>query len=143
MSMSVVKDKDIYKIWYVNYDGKIRYTESNDLIEFTEPISVNIDNFDKNVWHKEIQYVDNKYVCIFMIKYKLFYMESTDGINFTEPKEINTTLNNVDSSTYYIYKTSFVITDKYVELFIPYRVNYRWKMKYIKISKSDFYKNML
>ena len=143
MSMSVVKEDSIYKIWYVNYDGKIRYVESNDLIEFTEPISVNISNFDKKVWHKEIQYVDNKYVCILMIKYKLFYTESVDGINFTTPKEIDTTLDNVDSSTCHIYKTSFVITDKYVELFIPYRINYKWKMKYIKISKNDFYKNML
>lgn len=143
MSMSVVKDKDIYKIWYVNYDGKIRYIESRDLIEFTEPINVNINNFDKKIWHKEIQYVDNKYICIFMIKYKLFYTESIDGINFSEPKEIDTELKNVNLSTYNIYKTSFVVTDKYIELFIPYRINYKWKMKYIKISKNDFYKNML
>ena len=143
MSMSVVKEDDLYKIWYVNYDGKIRYTKSNDLIEFTEPINVNINNFDKKVWHKEIQYVDNKYICIFMIKYKLFYTESIDGINFSEPKEINTKLEGVNPNTYNIYKTSFVITDKYIELFIPYRVNYVWKMKYIKISKNDFYENML
>lgn len=143
MSMSVVKKDNIYKIWYVNYDGKIRYTESNDLVEFVKPTNVNINNFNKKIWHKEIQYVDNKYVCIFMIKYKLFYTESVDGINFSEPKEIDTNLKNVDSNTYNIYKTSFVITDKYVELFIPYRINYKWKMKYIKISKNDFYENML
>jgi len=143
MSMSIIKDDDTYRIWYVNYDGKIRYTESNDLIEYSEPINVNIDNFNKNIWHKEIQYIDGKYVCIFMIKYKLFYTESEDGINYSEPKEIDTELDNIDSSTYNIYKTSFVITDKYIELFIPYRINYKWKMKYIKISKNDFYENML
>lgn len=143
MSMSVVKRDNVYKIWYVNYDGKIRYIESKDLLEFAEPINVNINNFDKKIWHKEIQYVDNKYVCIFMIKYKLFYTESVDGINFSEPKEIDTKLKNIDSNIYNIYKTSFVITDKYIELFIPYRINYKWKMKYIKISKNDFYENML
>ena len=143
MSMSVIKEDSLYKIWYVNYDGKIRYTESSDLIEFTEPINVNIDSFNQNVWHKEIQYVDNKYICIFMTRKELFYMESNDGLSFSKPKKINTTLKNVDKSIYSIYKTSFVITDNYIELFIPYRVNYIWKMKYKKISKNDFYKSIL
>lgn len=143
MSMSVIKKDNKYEIWYVNYNGKIRYIESDDLIEFTEPLDVIVEDFDKNIWHKEIQYIDNKYVCIFMIKYKLYYTESVDGLTFTKPIEIDTTLENVDLSTYNIYKTSFVITDKYVELFIPYRINYMWKMKYIKISKNDFYENML
>ena len=53
-------------------NGKIRYTESKDLVEYSEPVSVNIDNFDKKIWHKEIQYIDDKYVCIFMIKYKSY-----------------------------------------------------------------------
>ena len=142
MSMSVIKKDNKYEMWYVNYNGDIRYVESTDLIEFTEPVNINVNNFDKKIWHKEIQYIDNKYMCIFMIKYKLFYTESTDGINFSEPKEINTNLENIDKTTYNIYKTSFVVTDKYIELFIPYRVNYKWKMKYVKISKNDFYNNL-
>ena len=141
MSKSVIKENGLYKIWYVNYDGNVRYTESTDLIEFTEPINVKIDNFNQNVWHMEIQYVDNKYKCIFMTRKELFYMESDDGLNFIKPKKINTTLENMNPSIYSIYKTSFVITDKYIELFIPYRVNYIWKMKYIKVSKNDFYKD--
>ncbi len=138
MSVSVVKEDNIYKIWYVNYNGKIRYRESTDLISFTEAVDIKIDNFDKKVWHKEIQYVDNKYVCIFMIKYKLYYTESDDGTHFIEPTEIDTALNEMNPYSYNIYKTSFVITDKYIELFVPYRVNYKWKMRYKKISKNDF-----
>ncbi len=141
MSMSVVKRDGKYKIWYVNYNNKIRYIESKDLVEFTEPIDVNIENFDKKLWHKEIQYVNGKYVCIFMIKYKLFYTESLDGINFIEPKEIYTNLNT--NYKYNIYKSSFIITDNYIELFIPYRLNYKWEMKYIKTSKKEFYNNLI
>lgn len=143
MSISIEKIDNIYKMWYVNYDGKIRYIESNDLITYTDPVDVNIESFNEKVWHKEIQYVKNKYICIFMIKYKLFYTESTDGINFSEPKEINTQLENINDENYIVYKASFVITDKYIELFIPYRVNYKWKMKYIKMAKYDFYKKLL
>jgi len=142
MSISVNKINGIYKIWYVNYDGEIRYIESKDLKNFTEPVNINIENFDKKAWHKEIQYIDGKYVCILMIKYKLYYMESEDGINFGEPKLIETKLDNINTTVYNIYKTSFVITDKYIELFIPYGVNHKWRMKYIKVSKDDFYNSL-
>lgn len=111
-----------------------------DLKEFSDPIDVNVSDFDKKIWHKEIQYVDNKYICIFMIKYKLYYTESKDGINFSKPREIDTKLDT--NYKYNFYKSSFVITENYVELFIPYRLNNKWNMKYIKISKKDFYNNL-
>ena len=78
-----------------------------------------------------------------MIKYKLYYTESDDGINFIKPTEIDTALREMNPYSYNIYKTSFVITDKYIELFVPYRVNYKWQMRYKKISKNDFKKGLI
>jgi len=142
MSISVIKEDNIYKIWYVNYDGKVRYTESPDLINFTRPIDISLFNFNLNVWHGEMQYVDDKYMFIFMIKYKLFYAESLDGINFDSPREINTDLKDIKCKNIHIYKASYVVTDKYIELYIPYRVDSVWKMYYEKMSKEDFYNNL-
>lgn len=139
MSISVVKDNNNYKIWYVNYDGKVRYIESDNLINFSNPIDVSIKEFNKKVWHGEVQYIDGRYISIFMIKYKLFYSESKDGINFDEPKVICTNIPELKGKNSYIYKSSFIISDKYVELFIPYRVDYVWEMRYSKIPKDKFY----
>ena len=141
MSPSVIKENGIYKIWYVNYEGNVRYTESSDLITYTNPINVNIKDFNKNVWHGEIQYHDNKYIYIFMIKYKLFYTESKDGKNFDKPILINTKIEDLKVNNH-IYKTTYVIKDEYIELFTPYRVNYKWKMHYSKILISELLKNV-
>ncbi len=142
MSISVVKRNNKYKIWYVNYDGNVRYVESNDLESFSDPINIKIDDFNKNVWHGEMQYVEGKYVFIFMIKYGLYYTESNDGINFTKAKLIDTKLDSLNGTINNIYKTSFVMGQDYIELFIPYRINYSWKLYYIKESKKDFYNNL-
>ena len=68
MKLEVWKDIEGYPNYQVsnfgNVKSKERYTKSSDLIEFTEPINISIDSFNQNVWHKEIQYVDNKYICI-------------------------------------------------------------------------------
>ena len=68
MSPSVVKNNDVYKIWYTNYDCKLRYIESTDLSSFSKPVIVNIKNFNKGIWHSEIQYVDNTYHLVFMTR---------------------------------------------------------------------------
>lgn len=141
MSMSIIKENGLYKIWYVNYEGNIRYIESSDLINYTKPINVNISNFKSNVWHGEIQNIDEKYICIFMIKYKLFYTESIDGVNFDEPKLINTEVESIKDKINHIYKSTYVVSDDYIELYVPYRVNYKWRLHYTKISKSEFFLN--
>lgn len=142
MSVSVIKDNGLYKMWYVNYDGNVRYIESNDLVNFTNPINVNIKDFDKKVWHGEIQYINDKYICIFMIKYNLYYTESIDGINFNTPKLINTTLESLDNVINHIYKTTYIISDDYIELYVPYRVKYKWRMHYTKVDKQHFLNNI-
>ncbi len=139
MSLSVIKENELYKIWYVNYDGKVRYVETVDLINYTEPVTVKIDNFKSNVWHGEVQKLDDKYICIFMIKYKLFYTESIDGINFTKPRLIDTEVESLGEKTNHIYKTTYIIKDDYIELFIPYRIQGRWRIHYTKVSRESFF----
>ncbi len=142
MSMSVVKNNGLYKIWYINYEGNIRYVESRDLKEFSKPIDIKVNNFDKFIWHGEIQYVDGKYVFVFLIRYKIYYCESIDGINFSEPKLINTDLDELKGVIHHIYKSTFIIGRNKVELYVPYRVNYVWKMRHIVMTKDNFYKRI-
>lgn len=148
MSLSVIKNNGLYKMWYVNYDYKVKYVESNDLENYSSPIDINVLNFDKKIWHGEIQFIDNKYVCVFMIKYNLYYMESADGVNFSEPKLINTDLKELNGINNYIYKTSFILGDDSMELYIPYRVydgskdRRVWKMRYVKMSRENFYNSL-
>ena len=148
MSLSVIKENDLYKIWYVNYDNKVKYVTSKDLINYSKPIDINVANFDKKIWHGEVQFINNKYICVFMIKYKLYYTESNDGINFNTPKLINTELNELNGISHNIYKSSFIITDDSIELYIPYRVydenkkRHIWKMRYVKMSKDKFYNSL-
>ena len=141
MSPSVIKMNGVYKMWYVNYEGNVRYVESNDLVNYTKPVDIIIKYFNKNVWHGEVQYHDNKYIYIFMIKYKLFYTESTDGINFSKPILINTKIEDLNVNNY-IYKTTYIINDNYIELFTPYKVNNKWKMHYSKISIRELLKKV-
>lgn len=139
MSMSVVKQGNLYKIWYINYDGVIRYIESADLKNFSKPISVKVNDFNKFIWHGEIQYVDGKYVLVLLIRYKLYYSESVDGINFDRPKLIDTNLDELNGTIHHIYKSSFIIDKNKVELFVPIRVNYVWKMRHFVFEKENFY----
>lgn len=142
MSPSVIKENDLYKIWYVNYNGKVRYTESRDLISYTKPIDILINDFDKKIWHGELQKIDNKYIFIYMIKYKLYYTESSDGINFETPKVINTDLKELEGKDYFIYKTSYIISDGYIKMYITYRFDGKWHMYYLQESLEKFYKEL-
>ena len=142
MSPSVIKENNLYKIWYVNYNGKVRYIESEDLVNYTEPISISVKDFTKKIWHGEIQKVNNKYIYIFMIKYKLYYTESVDGINFGIPKVINTDLEELEGKKYHIYKTSYIVSDGYIKLYITYRLDNKWQMYYLQESFEKFYKEL-
>ena len=148
MSLSVIKEDDLYKMWYVNYDYKVKYVTTKDLINYSGPVDINIANFDKKIWHGEVQFINNKYIYIFMIKYKLYYTESSDGVNFEMPKQIDTELNELSGISYNIYKSSFIINDESIELYIPYRVydasrnRHVWKMRYKKMSNDEFYNSL-
>lgn len=143
MSPSIVKNNDVYKIWYTNYDCKLRYIESTDLSSFSKPVIVNIENFNKGIWHSEIQYIDNTYHIVFMTRNNyLYYSSSKDGLNFMEPKLIKSSLKELQGSKYYIYKTSYIIHDNTIELYIPYRVNGIWKMYYKLYNINDFYNSL-
>ena len=77
-----------------------------------------------------------------MIKYKLYYTESNDGMNFNTPKLINTELNELNGISHNIYKSSFIINDDSIELYIPYKVNGRWKMYHKVMTLDNFYKEL-
>lgn len=143
MSPSVIKTRNLYKIWYTNYDCNMKYIESNDLKKFNKPLDVKIKNFDKGVWHSEIQYKGGKYYLIFMTRNNyLYYTESKNGINFDEPKLINTNLDELKGTYNYIYKTTFILRGNGIELYIPYKVNGRWKMYHKVMTLDNFYKEL-
>ncbi|HOZ54251.1 MAG TPA: hypothetical protein PKY25_02875 [Bacilli bacterium] len=143
MSISVIKENNIYKIWYFNYNGKIRYIEVNDFNNLPKPVNINIESFIGKPWHGEIQKFNNKYILIFMIKYKLYYTESVDGINFEKAKIINTELNELKDKKYTIYKSSYIISNEYIKLYITYRCDNKWKMYYIQKPLKDFYEDLI
>ena len=136
MSPSVIKTLRNYKIWYTNYDCKMKYMESTDLSSYTKPLDVKIKNFNGGVWHSEIQYHDGIYKMIFITRNNyLYYTESIDGVNFNEPKLIDTKT----SKNGYIYKTTYIFKDNSVELYIPYKNYGKWEMRYKLMTKTDFY----
>ena len=63
--------------------------ESNDLKEFNKPLDVKIKNFDKGVWHSEIQYKGGKYYLI------------SNGIKVT-PDKVSTGERNIIALCYFI-----------------------------------------
>ena len=72
----------------------------------------------------------------------LYYTESKNGINFDEPKLINTNLDELKGTYNYIYKTTFILRGNGIELYIPYKVNGRWKMYHKVMTLDNFYKEL-
>ena len=66
-------------------------------------------------------------------------------VNLMIPNFINsrsTVYFEIGDSKYYIYKTSYIINDNTIELYIPYRVNGIWKMYYKLYNINDFYNSL-
>ena len=126
MSISVIKENNNYKIWYVNYDNQLYYRESSDLKKWSTPLLIQIENYNRSLWHTEVKKVNNKYELLVLHGEnggKLFHATSADGKNFKNLKEIDTSyLPRIDKNR--IYKSSFIYEDDKIKMYIPYN---RWK----------------
>lgn len=146
MSISLIYECNEYKLYYFNKNN-IYVRKSKDLICWSAPELIRIENYKGDLWHGEVKKYDNTYYILFIDrKYGLFMAESKDGLVYGKTKKINFIC---DSKDYFyvknvLYKSSFIIKDDYILFYVPFRfdnvrlfkvnevMNNRW---YITISK--------
>lgn len=130
LSPAIIKEKDIYMLWYVDDDFKINYRESKDLKIWSNPTIVNIsfENSKLASWHIDIAKNDGKYEMLISAferkslrrNYKdrknmsLYYSSSFDNINWTKAKVMIKPSNNKtrwDGRS--LYRSSFIKENNY------------------------------
>lgn len=98
ISLALIYEESKYKMWYVDVGYVVRYIESKDLKNWSEPIEVEItyDNPDLMSWHLDVVHENGIYEMVInaFVKGKnrrtmnLYYSKSKDNINWTEAKII-------------------------------------------------------
>lgn len=142
LSPSIIKLNDIYYMYYFDKDLKLYCKTSNDLKNWSKERIVKNNKFKGKYWHGEVKLINDKLYLLFLSKdYKLFLCESdiNNPLNFEKCDELH--FNYYDKCNIYgnvcKYKSTFLINDKYINLYIPYKVNtINWfKLKRIKHIK--------
>jgi predicted GH43/DUF377 family glycosyl hydrolase len=121
LSPAIIYDNVIYKVWFSDFDGKLHYKQSSDLVSWTNTQIVNIKLVGYKIWHQDVIKDNDLYVIVFTAykNYKniqcLYYAISSDGINFTKPEQIlKPSLNKTALDNQMIYRSSLVnINGKY------------------------------
>lgn len=149
MSISVIKENNKYKVWYVNYDKHLYYREtSNDKwSSWSKEQLVDIQDNVSLVWHGEVKKIFNKYVGLFLTNSQknpydrqLFFATSSNGKKFINSKILDTNQLKKQHKVSRIYKSSFIVDDKNLYLYIPYN-NKRKKMSwqiYLKTYEKSY-----
>ncbi len=97
LSPVIIHEGSKYKLWFTNYNGDMKYRESNDGKSWTDAKLVNIKLPGYNPWHQDIIKTDLGYEIIFCAyakgKFKdnnqeLYYSKSKNGIDFEKPIKI-------------------------------------------------------
>lgn len=157
LSPSIVRIKDLYYMYYFDKDLKMYCKTSKDLHQWNERVEIRINNFTGDFWHGEAKICQNKLYILFLSKdYNLYLCES----NICNPLEFNICnklfLNYYDKCNIYglahPYKSTFLIEDGLIILYIPFvinRINYfkikgirsaKWTMTYTKLKIENFNK---
>ena len=136
LSPSLVKIDKKYYLYFFDNDSKMYCKTSNDLHNWNDKIAIKTNEFNGNCWHGEVKLVNDKLYLLLLSKdYKLYWCET----NINNPFEftINTKLklSYYDKSNIYgnvrAYKSTFLIEDDYIILYIPFMIT---KLKYFKLK---------
>ena len=118
ISPAILYENKMYKMWYVDTNNILKYSESKDGLNWTEGKKINLKYEDKvRTWHLDVIHTKEKYEMI-VVAYtnwetrndmNLYYTSSTDGINWETAKIIlkpTKGTNNWDNKG--IYRSSFI-----------------------------------
>lgn len=130
LSPAIIKEKDIYMLWYVDDDFKINYRKSKDLKKWSNPtiVDISFENSKLVSWHIDIAKNDGKYEMLISAfekkspgrNYKdrtsmsVYYSSSIDNIHWTKAKEIIKPSNNRNKwDGRSLYRSSFIKENNY------------------------------
>lgn len=157
LSPSIIKIKNMFYMYYFDKDLKLYCKTSTDLCNFNKAIKININNFNEDCWHGEVKLINDKiYLLLLSKKYGLYWCET----DIKNPLEFNMChklkLYYYDKCNIYgnmhPYKSTFLIEDGYVILYIPFLVNKinwfkfngiihkKWTMTYTKLRINNLEK---
>ena len=160
LSPSLIKIKGTYYLYYFDQDLNCYVKTSPDLKIWSEPKIVRMKGLTNKCWHGEVKLIDDKiYLLLTTRDYKLYFCETDTNspLQFDKCNKLNLTY--YDKRCIYgnahLYKSSFIIKNGYIELYIPYAVNainyfkirgirhIHWTMTYTKLKLSTFKKLFL
>lgn len=120
LSPSIIYEDETYKLWFVR-KNKVMYTESTDLVNWTEVKTLNIEYNDSVLsWHLDVIHTVNGYEMV-LVAYSdwehrmymnLYYTKSVDNENYDVAETIlkpTTGTNNWDNSG--LYRSSILYED--------------------------------
>lgn len=157
MSLSIVKIKNIYYMYYFDMDYGFNLKKSKDLYNWSEKERVIVKDLNKPFWHGEVKLINDKLYLLLMSKdYKLYFVETTanDYLNFYDCCELD--LNYYDDFYLYgnviLYKSTFLLDQDFISIYVPFRVNSirkfklrkvlhrKWTVTLTKLRKNNFNK---
>lgn len=104
ISPSIIYEDGIYKMWYVEGNRTIKYTESTDLYNWSKARVIKMSYYLKELttWHLDVIHTEKGYeMVISAYKYwadrnsmNLYYSFSTDNVNYSKAKTILRPSNN-------------------------------------------------
>ncbi len=121
ISPAIIYENNLYKMWYVQTEGILKYAESKDGINWEnfKDIDIKYDNKLK-IWHLDVIKTQNGYEML-SVAFKnfsqrndmsLYYSNSADGINWKTSKEIlKPTVKSKNWDNKGIYRSSFIYED--------------------------------
>lgn len=97
VSLAIIYEDNLYKMWYINKGNTLTYQTSKDAYNWDEPIKANISYEDgTRTWHIDVIHTHKGYEMV-IVAYKdwklnkdmnLYYSMSNDGINWSQGKTI-------------------------------------------------------
>ena len=153
LSSSIVKIDSLYYLFYFDKDLRMHCKISKNLHEWSKTKHVNTKGYSGNIWHGEVKLIDGKLYLLFLSKdYKLYFCEANIDNPFNFRVCCKLKFNYYDKCNLYgndvPYKSTFLMDDKYIYLYIPYKVNtinlfklkrrIKWTMTYTKLTYENF-----
>lgn len=158
LSPSIIKINDLYYMYYYDKDFKMYCKTSKNLKKWNKKTKIIINNYDGNMWHGEVKNINNKLYLLFLSKpnYNLYFCETDVNSPFLFTKCDKLKFNYYDNCYIYgnehPYKSTFLIDNNYIKLYIPFVVNKinwfsgkgikhsKWTMTYTKLKKKNYNK---
>jgi len=147
MSVAIIHDGPVYRLWYTNFNSILYYIESSDMINWSERRHVQADLNGLGIWHHDISFTGEKYEALFTSAdwdnqpvFRLFYASSADGLNFGTGHEIIIDRISPELKGMTIHKSTYVKTHGTYQMYLPvFNHNNVWKLFYLEISEENLH----